>query len=120
MAKQAKKTADNVIEVPQQEQTVNVNTVDAPTVPKNRTVQKPIKPTWEIKDRTYYLLGKSPLTFTIASKHTGRNPMLWFDKETGEQKELRYATNQNSPFVNEQKGQVTLGHIIFRDGSLFV
>ena len=31
MANKAKKTADNVIEVPQQEQTVNVNTVDIPT-----------------------------------------------------------------------------------------
>jgi hypothetical protein len=82
--------------------------------------EQPKKPSWEIKDRTYYLLGKSPLTFTVASKHTGRNPMLWFDINTGEQRELRYATNQNSPFVDEQKGQVTLGHIIFRDGSLFV
>ena len=107
MAKKAK--AEETIEVAPHQTTV-----------KNTVVQKPVKPIWEIKDRTYYLLGKSPLTFTIASKHTGRNPMLWFDKETGEQKELRYATNQNSPFVNEQKGQVTLGHIIFRDGSLFV
>ena len=46
--------------------------------------------------------------------------MLWFDEETGEQKEVRYATNQNSPLVEEQKGESTLGHIIFRDGVLFV
>jgi hypothetical protein len=45
---------------------------------------------------------------------------LWFDEETGQQKELRYATNQNSPFVEEQKGEATLGHIIFKNGTLFV
>ena len=36
------------------------------------------------------------------------------------QRALRYATNQNSPFVDEQKGEVTLKHIMFKDGSLFV
>jgi hypothetical protein len=45
---------------------------------------------------------------------------LWFDEETGEQKEIRYATNQNSPLVEDQKGESTLGHIMFRDGVLFV
>jgi hypothetical protein len=29
-------------------------------------------------------------------------------QKTGDQKELRYATNQNSPFVDEQKGESTL------------
>ena len=46
--------------------------------------------------------------------------MLWFDAEKAEQRELRYATNQNSPFVDEQKGEATLGHIMFKDGVLFV
>ena len=55
MANKAKKTADNVIEVPQQEQTVNVNTVNIPIVAKKETVEK--KPQWEIKDRHYYLTG---------------------------------------------------------------
>lgn len=85
--------------------------------------QKPVDttPKWEIKDRTYLLIGKhSPLTYTLPSRHTSRFPLLWFDKETGEQKELRYATNQNSVFVNEQKGEVTLGHIIIKNGVLFV
>jgi hypothetical protein len=45
---------------------------------------------------------------------------LWFDEKTGEQKEIRYATNQNSPLVEDQKGESTLGHIVFRDGVLFV
>jgi hypothetical protein len=76
---------------------------------------------WEIKDRTYYLRGAhSPLTFTLASRHTSKYPLLWFDTKTGEQKEVRYATNQNSPFVDEQKGEATLGHVMFTNGTLFV
>ena len=76
---------------------------------------------WEIKDRTYMLIGnKTPLTFTLASKHHSRTPLLWFDEEKGFARELRYATNQNTPFRDEQKGHVTLAHIVFRDGVLFV
>ena len=83
--------------------------------------QEPVKPQWEIKDRTYLLRGKkTPLTYTLNSKHTRKYAMLWFDQETGKQEELRYATNQSSPLVSEQKGEVTLGHIIFREGVLTV
>lgn len=83
--------------------------------------KKPAKPTWEIKDRTYVISDvHSPLTYTLQSKHTLRYPLIWFNQETGEQEELRYATNQNSPLVSQQKGQVTLGHIIFENGILHV
>jgi len=79
------------------------------------------KPKWEIKDRTYTISDShTPLTYTLQSRHTLRYPLLWFNKETGEQEELRYATNQNSPLVSLQKGQVTLGHIIFENGILNV
>jgi hypothetical protein len=79
------------------------------------------KDSWEVKDRTYLLLGPySPLTYTISSRHSRRFPLLWFDKTAEEQRELRYATNQNSPFVDEQKGEVTLGHIVFKEGVLTV
>jgi hypothetical protein len=89
--------------------------------PKKETPKPPAKPAWEIKDRTYYLTGAhSPLTFTLPSRHTSRYPLLWFNKETGDQKEIRFATNQNSPFVDEQKGEATLGHIMFKNGTLFV
>lgn len=82
---------------------------------------QPSKPKWEIKDRTYILTGyNTPLTYTIQTRHSSRFPMLWFDKETETQRELRYATNQNSAFVDEQKGEVTLGHIIFKNGTLIV
>ena len=76
---------------------------------------------WEIKDRNYYLTGNaSPLTFTIPSRHTKKHPLLWFDEELGAQRELRYATNQSSVFVDEQKGEATMGHITFKDGILSV
>ena len=76
---------------------------------------------WEVKDRTYLLIGAhSPLTYTISSRHSRRFPLLWFDEDSKEQKELRYATNQNSPFMDEQKGEATLGHIMFKNGTLTV
>ena len=91
------------------------------TVKAKTVEQKPKKPEWEIKDRIYYLKGnKSPLTLTIPSRHTRKHALIYFDAETGVQKELRYATNQDSPFVSEQKGESTLGHIMFKNGSLQV
>ena len=79
------------------------------------------KDTWEYKDRHYYLVdGKEPLTYTIPSKHTQRYPLVWFDQEKGYERELRYATNQKSVFVDEQKGSVTLKHIVFENGVLHV
>jgi hypothetical protein len=108
MAKEAK--AVETIEVAPQK-TVKAKTVE----------QKPSKPEWEIKDRIYYLTGdKSPLTLKIPGRHTKKHALLYFDNATGKQREIRYATNQDSPLVDEQKGEVTLGHIMFRDGSLNV
>jgi hypothetical protein len=99
-----------------------VETVEvAPQEVAVKTAPKPTKPTWEIKDRTYFLKGKkTPLTHTVNSRHTSKHPLLWFDKKTGEQHEIRYATNQSSPLVSKQKGEATLGHIIFKEGTLFV
>ena len=45
---------------------------------------------------------------------------MYFDLDQSKQRELRYATNMNSPFIDEQKGEATLGHITFRDGVLTV
>jgi len=83
--------------------------------------KKPQAPKWEIKDRVYYLLNdNNSLTYTLQSKHNAQYPLLWFDKNTNTQRELRYATNQNSPFVDEQKGECTLGHIMFENGVITV
>ena len=108
MAKKAK--AEETVEVAPQ-----------PVVQKTVQPKQPAKPSWEIKDRTYLLKGnKTPITFTLNSRHTHRYPLLWFDKEAATQKELRYAVNQNSPLKQEQKGESTLGHIIFKEGILSV
>lgn len=90
-------------------------------VEKTPVVKKqPVKKDdWEIKDRVYYLKGtEHPLTLTIPAKHTKKHALLWFDESLGKQRELKYATNQSSPFVDEQKGECTMGHIQFRDGTL--
>tara|TARA_Y100000592_G_scaffold51830_1_gene81969 strand:- start:15852 stop:16622 length:771 start_codon:yes stop_codon:yes gene_type:complete len=79
------------------------------------------KDTWEYKDRNYYLIGnKTPLTYTLPSRHSRRYPLVWFDKNLGYERELRYATNSQTPFVDEQKGSVTLKHIVFNNGHLNV
>ena len=82
---------------------------------------EPIEPEWEIKDRLYYLTGKdTPLTLTIPGKHTRKHALLYFDEKTRKQKEIRYATNHDSPFKEDQEGEATMGHIMFRDGDLRV
>jgi hypothetical protein len=89
--------------------------------PKEKPTTCTSEPVWEIKDRIYKLKGNiSPLTFSLQTRHSRRFPLLWFDPVTKEQRELRYATNQNSPFVDEQKGEVTLGHVMIKNGILVV
>ena len=76
---------------------------------------------WEYKDRLYSLKGnKKPLTHTIGSRHTAKKPLMYWDEEEKTNKEIRYATNQDSCFVDEQSGTATLGHIVFQDGILAV
>mgnify|MGYP007032657837 FL=1 len=71
---------------------------------------------WEIKDRTYVLKnGMSPLTYKIRSSN-----LLYFDEEQGVNRELRYAANQKSLFVDEQDGFARLEHVVFEDGMLVV
>ena len=107
----AKKATAEAVEVAPQEKVVT--RVAAPV--------QPTKPTWEIKDRLYILKdNKRPIVFTLPAKHSNVKPLLWFDEKTGLQKEIRYATNQNSPFVPEQTGTAVLGRIIFRNGELAV
>ncbi len=75
----------------------------------------------KFKDKLYELQGNNtPIINKIPSRHTRKNPLLYFDEEKGHNRELRYATNQKSPFVDEQKGIATLGHIAFRNGKLHV
>jgi len=73
----------------------------------------------EIKNRIYKLRnGHQPLSFTINSRNTRRKPLLYFDGEHN--RPLRYASNQKSPFEDEQDKNVILDPVIFEDGMLFV
>ena len=75
-----------------------------------------IEKKWEIKDRTYLLLGDySPLTFHVSS-----GPFIWFDEEKGINREILYSPNQKSLFVDEQDGHVVREHIVFEDGTFYV
>ena len=110
VAKKAPVTKENTVEAP----VVSFDNIEkAPPLPE--------KPTWEYKDRLYELTGrKKPLVFTLPAVHSAKKPLLWFDEELGYQREIRYATNQRSCFVDEQEGVATLGRIVFRDGVLNV
>ncbi len=78
-------------------------------------------PKWEMKDRSYFLKGgASPLSYVLASKSTNRKPLLWFDEDKGYNREIRYASNQRSCFVDEQDNNAILEHIVFENGTLFV
>ena len=81
---------------------------------KKETAAKAV-PQWEIKDRLYELKGNNTPIVTILKNRT-----MWFDEEKGYEREVKYTTNQKTVFVDEMKGPERLGHIIFRDGKLFV
>jgi len=77
------------------------------------------KPT-VLVDKVYKLLINAPLSYTIASRNNPRFPLMWFDEEKQINRVLRYATNQNSPFEDEQDGNVILEPVVFEDGFLSV
>ena len=96
---------------------VEVPVVETPVVetPKPKKVE-PKKPTWEIKDRVYYLTRKRrPLSYMVKSAG-----IYFFDEEKGYERELKYCENQKTPFVDEMIGDQRLAHIIFRNGALHV
>ena len=95
--------------------------IEVAPLKKEIEVKQPQGPKWEIKDRQYYLKGRGePLTYVLQSKSTKRKPLLWFDEELGYNREMRYASNQNSIFVDEQDKNAILEHVIFEEGVLFV
>jgi len=106
----ARKTKKVEVEEPQVQEKVAVKT--APVVEQ----PKPKKDSWEIKDRTYYLLGRlKPLSHIIKAAD-----IYYFDEEKGYERELKYTKNQKTCFVDEMKGDQRLDHIIFRNGTLSV
>jgi len=71
-------------------------------------------------DKIYRLLAGSPLSYTLASRNHPRFPLMWFDEEKNQNRALRYAINQKSPFEDEQDGNAIVEPIIFEDGFLSV
>ena len=81
----------------------------------------PRKSTAKFVDKQYKLTRETaPLSLILASRHTTRFPLLHFDEQTGLNKPLRYARNQNSPFQDEQDDNAILEPIVFEDGFLHV
>tara|TARA_R100001443_G_scaffold35161_2_gene48926 strand:+ start:346 stop:1164 length:819 start_codon:yes stop_codon:yes gene_type:complete len=101
----------------QKTEKVEAPVVETPVVetPKPKKVE-PKKPKWEVKDRIYYLLrDRKPISHTVKSSN-----IHWFDEEKGYERELKYTSNQRTPFVDEMVGDQRLEHIIFRNGYLHV
>ena len=62
----------------------------------------------------------APLSFMLPTQNSRRFALMHFDEGTGTNRELRYARNQKSPFVDEQDGNAILEPVIFEDGLLYV
>ena len=91
----------------------------AQVVEQPKVKEKPLptpENTWEIKERNYYLTGnQSPLSYSIRTSN-----IYYFDEEKGYERELKYTSNQRTPFVDEMVGDQRMEHIIFRNGHLNV
>jgi len=73
------------------------------------------------KTRLYRLTkDRAPLSWTLSTGTSKRTALLYFDEEKQENRVLRYASNQRSPFEDEQDGNVVLEPIVFEDGFLTV
>ena len=93
------------------EEPIKVKTV----IEKQKT--KTTSDTWEIKDRTYILKGNHQNSLFYALKSSS---IKWFDEEKGYEREMKYTSNQKTPFVDEFVGAARLAHISFEDGMLYV
>jgi len=108
----AKKQKTEKVEVP----VVETPTVETPTPKKIKSETLKTKQDWVIKDRTYVLKdGAEPVTLTL-----GCSSIYWFDEEKGYERELKYTSNQKTPFVDEFTGDARLAHVTFYDGVLTV
>lgn len=71
-------------------------------------------------DKVYKLKIGTPLSYSLASRNHQRFPLMWFDEDKNQNRALRYAINQKSPFEDEQDGNAIMEPIIFEDGFLSV
>lgn len=72
------------------------------------------------KARSYRLIRETPLSYTLHSRSIPQYPLLVYDEEKNVNRVLRYASNQKSPFEDEQDGNVITPAIVFEDGLLHV
>ena len=83
---------------------------------------------WVIKNRVYKLSGKHKKTPWVHmqsgdSVARGAKRLLYFDKDKGHYRSLRYVKNHPSPFIDDQDaagGVMMPGHIVFEGGVLAV
>ena len=112
--KQTKK--ESVAHVEETEVNVTPVAEQPKEVVKEKPLPTPKKDTWEIKDRFYMLKGNDkPLSKLIKGCD-----VYYFDEEKGYERELKYCSNQRTPFVDEMQGDQRLEHIVFRNGILNV
>ena len=72
-----------------------------------------------LKDRTYRLLGATaPLSYSLNTRNSRRKPLLHFDGQSN--RALRYASNQQTPFEDDQDGNAILEPVVFDRGMLNV
>ena len=71
-------------------------------------------------DKVYRLTNGSPLSYSLAARNHPRFPLMWYDEKNNQNRALRYAVNQKSPFEDEQDGNAIIEPIMFEDGFLSV
>lgn len=64
--------------------------------------------------------NKAPVSFVLQSRDTQTKRLLHFDEKLKKNRSLRYASNQTSPFQDEQDENAILEAIVFEDGVLQV
>lgn len=64
--------------------------------------------------------NKAPVSFILQSRDTPTKRLLYFDEAKKKNRSLRYASNQQSPFQDEQDDNAILEAIVFEDGILQV
>jgi hypothetical protein len=82
----------------------------------------------ELKERKFKLVKGMPVSYTLSQKartdfQNGKEVPVWytwFDPEKKKPREIRYARNHVTPFVDEQVGDVSREEIIFVGGRLTV
>lgn len=71
-------------------------------------------------DKVYKLTIGNPLSYSLAARNHPRFPLMWYDEKNNQNRALRYAVNQKSPFEDEQDGNAIIEPIMFEDGFLSV